>query len=211
MKTSQDIILKMTMGSDDGYTVEAYSPTLNNDVEYKKSISNIPRRYLNAELKAKTEEQKKLIHKMLKNYSNKKLENISDMLINGSIGTGKTHIALAFIKKLLEANLYCKYSTEYDLLNLFFMKKYDKFNQFKKTDVLIIDELGKRDLLDWQTIQIEELLSYRYNEQLPTILITNRNKKEFKAFVVDRVVDRLKDNNAITVTLTGVSLRGSNE
>lgn len=211
MKSSQNILLKMTMTSDDGYKVESYTPTLHNDVEYKKSISNIPRRYLNAQLKAKTEEQKKLINKMMINYANKKLEDISDMLINGTIGTGKTHIALAFINKLLEANTYCKYATEYDLLNLFFMKKYDKFNQFKQTDVLIIDELGKRDLLDWQTIQIEELLSYRYNEQLPTILITNRNKKEFKAFVGDRVVDRLKDNNAITVTLTGASLRGSSE
>lgn len=209
MKTAKDMILKMTMNSDDSYKVEAYTPTLNNDVEYKKSISNVPKRYLNARLEAKTEEQQKLIHKLILNYSNKKLENISDMLINGSIGTGKTHIALAFINKLLEANTYCKYSTEYDLLNLFFMKKYDKFNQFKQTDVLIIDELGKRDLLDWQTIQIEELLSYRYNEQLPTILITNRNKKEFKSFVGDRVVDRLKDNNAITITLTGESLRGS--
>jgi len=190
---------------------EKYASNFDKDSIYKKFISNIPKRYKRAKLEAKTALQEKLIEKFKDNFSCKKLENISDMLITGSVGTGKTHLAIALLNKLLEANIYCKYSSEYELLNLYFMKKYNEFEKFKTTDVLALDELAKRELLDWQIVQIEELLSYRYNEQLPTILITNRNKEEFKNFIGDRIIDRLKDNKVIVVNLTGDSLRGSEE
>jgi len=209
MKAVTPDIMKQAIGTDKSSKDEVYTPTLNNDILFKKSISNIPRRYKAALFEAKTDEQQKLIDKFRSNFNGKNIHDVSDMLIVGTVGTGKTYITIGLLNKLLEANIYCRYSTEYDLLNLYFMKKYDKFNQFKSTDVLVIDELGKRDLQDWQMIQIEELLSYRYNEQLPTILITNRNKEKFKEFVGDRIVDRLKDNKVITVALTGESLRGN--
>lgn len=186
-----------------------YMPSLDKDIIYKKSISNIPKRYINAKLEAKTNLQQKLINKIKNNFSNKKLEEASDMLITGSVGTGKTHLSIGLMNRLIEANIYCKYVTEYDLLSLYFMKKYSEFEKFKNTDVLVLDELAKRDLIDWQFVQIEELLSHRYNQQLPTILITNRSKEDFKKFLGNRIVDRLKENKVIVVNLNGKSLRDS--
>jgi DNA replication protein DnaC len=58
-------------------------------------------------------------------------------------------------------------------------------------------------------IQLEELISYRYNELLPTIFITNMNESEFKSFVGDRVASRLRENKVIRVMMDGEDLRGS--
>jgi DNA replication protein DnaC len=125
-----------------------------------------------------------------------------------SLGTGKTHLSIAFMKKFINAGIHSRYITEYQLLELYFQKKYDTFDNFRTAKLLVIDELGKRELQDWQKIVLEELISYRYNEQLPTIYITNMNEKEFKEFVGDRVVDRLRENGVIRATLVGESLRG---
>ena len=178
------------------------------EIEYLKSKANIPSRYEHSKFTAIAPNQKDLITVMKNNYAGKKLKDISDMLINGEIGTGKTYLAIGLINSLLNLNIECKYITEHALLELYFRKDYIKFDTFKKVKVLVIDELAKRELIDWQMIQIEELLSYRYNEQLPTILITNKNTKDFKSFLGSRLTDRLRGNNIIVHTLVGDSLRG---
>jgi len=56
---------------------------------------------------------------------------------------------------------------------------------FKNSQILILDELGKRELAEWQRIQLEELLSYRFNEMLATIYISNLTENRFKEFICD--------------------------
>jgi len=136
------------------------------------------------------------------------IDKSTDILIFGSIGTGKTYLscgfAIEFIKKRL---LDVKYTTEYQLLNLFFMKRYSEFEKFRDSTVLIVDEIGKRELVDWQKIQLEELFSHRYNEMLPTIYITNLLQAQFKRFIGERLVDRLKENSIKSFGFGGDSLR----
>lgn len=189
-------------------TNEVQVNVLKNNVEHIKQYANIPTRYKDAEFIAKTEEQEKLILSFKSNVNGKKISEIRDMLIFGSVGTGKTHICIAALNKMINRNMYCRYATEYHLMELYFQKKYDEFNAFKRVDILVIDELGKRELADWQIIQLEELISYRYNEMLPTIFITNMNENEFKTFVGDRVASRLRENKVIRVMMDGEDLRG---
>jgi DNA replication protein DnaC len=112
--------------------------------------------------------------------------------------------AIEFIKRRL---VEIRYATEYQLLNLFLQKKYLQFENFRDAKVLIIDEIGKRELVDWQKIQLEELISHRYNEMLPTIYITNLLQSQFKAFIGERLVDRLKENSIQSFGFSGDSLR----
>lgn len=182
---------------------------LNRSIEHIKEWSNIPCRYEKAEFIAKNEKQEKLISELKANFNGKKFKDINDMLIYGTVGTGKTHLIVAMLHKLINANIYCRYATEHHLLDMYFQKKYSDFDGFKKVSVLVIDELGKRELQDWQKIQLEELISYRYNNMLPTIYITNMEMKEFKKFVGNRVEDRLRENKVIRVLMDGESLRGS--
>ena len=181
---------------------------LKDNQEYILNNSGIPKRYLKAEFKAINKNQDKLIAGLRENFNGKKFEDIRDMLILGDIGTGKTHLTLAMLLKLASANIYCRYATEHNLLDLYFQKRYEEFEAFKKVNVLAIDEVGKRELQDWQKIQIEELISYRYNEMLPTIFITNLTSKEFKEFLGDRIVSRMRENKVKTILMTGEDLRG---
>jgi DNA replication protein DnaC len=72
---------------------------------------------------------------------------------------------------------------------------------------LILDEIGKRILADWQRVQLEELLSHRYNEILPTVYITNLEQSDFRAFLGSRLADRLRENHLERFAFDGGSLR----
>jgi len=172
-------------------------------------FANIPKRYENAKPEPINDYQVKLVDKMKNCFSKKQVNEMSDLLIIGSVGTGKTHLSIGLINNIIhKALIYCRYVTEFELLELYTQKKFDSFNGFKKVDILVLDEIGKRELQDWQKIQLEELISYRYNELLPTIYISNLETDEFKQFLGDRVTDRLKDNKISRVTLNSESLRG---
>jgi len=181
---------------------------LDSNVSHIYQWANIPSRYAHADFKAINPIQEKLVSIFNINFQGKNFKDIKDILIYGSVGTGKTHLTIGFLHKLIKANVYCRYATEHHLLDLHSQKRYSEFEGFKKVSILVIDELGKRDLIDWQKIQLEELISYRYNEMLPTIYITNMELEEFKTFVGDRVTDRLRENKVIRVLLNGKSLRG---
>ena len=172
------------------------------------NLSNIPKRYKRAVFKAKTNMQNEVLHYFVENFSQTVLDKSSDVLLFGAIGTGKTYLSCAFAIELIhKKQKKIKYITEYDLLSLYFEKEYQTFKKFKVCEILILDEIGKRVLADWQRIQLEELLSHRYNEKLPTIYISNLEQKAFKEFLGSRLADRLKENKLQRFAFNGESLR----
>ncbi len=178
-------------------------------VEYLLGKSHIPRRYRDAIFKPLTTTQKQIAQYYIENFFKKTLEEATDVLLFGAIGTGKTYLSCAFALELIRKRVIgVKYITEFELLNLYFQKEYQEFENFKKSSVLIVDEIGKRELAEWQRVQLEELLSYRFNEMLPTIYITNLTEKRFKDFLGDRLADRLREANIARFAFVGESLRG---
>lgn len=178
-------------------------------IETLLRLSNIPKRYKNAIFKPKTAIQEQTIDYLKQNFNKKLLTESSDTLLFGSIGTGKTYLGCAFALEAIKTRqIGVRYITEYALLSLYFEKEYETFKKFKSCDILIIDEIGKRILAEWQRVQLEELLSHRYNEMLPTIYITNLEQKAFKDFLGSRLADRLRENHLKRFTFDGESLRG---
>jgi len=170
------------------------------------NLSNIPKRYKNAIFQPKTKIQNSVSQYFINNF--KSLKKSTDILLFGAIGTGKTYISCAFALELIKSNQKSvKFITEYDLLALYFEKKYEAFKSFRECEILILDEIGKRVLADWQRIQLEELLSHRYNEMLPTIYITNLEQDDFRAFLGSRLADRLRENGLKRFAFDGESLR----
>lgn len=208
MKISGEFNIGDIVGRESKVNNEVQEQVLKNNVDHIRQYSNIPTRYQNAEFVAMNEEQETLIKQFKANFNGKNFNQMNDVLIYGSVGTGKTHLTIAMLHKMINANIYCRYVTEHHLLDLYSQKRYDEFDAFKKVKVLVIDEIGKRKLVDWQMIHLEELISYRYNEMLPTIFITNLDLDEFKKFVGDRVADRLRENKVIRILMEGKSLRG---
>ena len=182
----------------------------NHQIQTLLNLSNIPKRYNKAIFKAKTSIQTEVLQYFVENFSQMSLDQSSDVLLFGAIGTGKTYLSCAFALELIHKKQKgVKYITDYDLLSLYFEKNYQEFKKFKESDILILDEIGKRVLADWQRIQLEELLSHRYNQRRPTIYITNLEQEAFREFLGLRLADRLKENNLERFAFNGVSLRGA--
>ena len=173
--------------------------------------SNIPKRQRKAIFSPRTDAQREVAKYFNQNFATSPLEESTDVLLFGTIGTGKTYLSCAFAIELIKRRgIEVKYVTEYDLLDAFFKKEYQRFDNFKQAQLLIVDELGKRELAEWQKIQLEELFSYRFNEMLPTIYITNLTEDRFKDFIGERLADRLRESNVARFAMVGDSLRGGN-
>ncbi len=104
------------------------------------------------------------------------------LLFTGSVGLGKTHLAVAILQKLtLEKGvpaLFCDYrellkqitnsynsrveTTELEVLKPIF-----------ETEVLVLDELGAAKPTDWVWDTVALILNTRYNDRRTTIITTN--------------------------------------
>jgi DNA replication protein DnaC len=104
------------------------------------------------------------------------------LLLTGSIGVGKTHLAVAILRSLIVEKgvrgLFCDYrellkeiqhsynpqvaTTELEILQPVF-----------DAEVLVLDELGATKPTDWVWDTVALLLNSRYNDKRTTIITTN--------------------------------------
>ncbi len=104
------------------------------------------------------------------------------LLLTGSIGVGKTHLATAILQKLILEKgvpaLFCDYrellksitnsynahvhTTELEVLQPVF-----------RAEVLVIDELGAAKPTEWVWETVAHILNTRYNDKRTTIITTN--------------------------------------
>jgi len=145
------------------------------------------------------------------------------LLITGSIGVGKTHLAVGILLALIEERgaqaLFYDYrellkqiqhsynpqvnSTELDILKPVF-----------DAEVLVLDELGAQKPTDWVWDTVALILNTRYNDKRTTIITTNypnlapgANKEETLG---DRIGERMRSRLAemcVAVEITGKDFR----
>jgi DNA replication protein DnaC len=104
------------------------------------------------------------------------------LLLTGSIGVGKTHLAVGILQALVvergASGLFCDYrdllkqvqnsynpsvaATELEVLRPVF-----------EAEVLVLDELGAAKPSDWVWDTVAHILNTRYNDQRTTIITTN--------------------------------------
>lgn len=100
------------------------------------------------------------------------------LILAGGYGSGKTHLAAAVCNVLVDRGIPVLYGTfvehlenirndfEHTGLNLYLSK-------MKSTPVLVIDDLGKEKKTDWTRQTLFDVINYRYEHMLPTIITTN--------------------------------------
>ena len=98
--------------------------------------------------------------------------------IGGQSGCGKTHICTAIIGNFIKQGLSARYFVWREdstiLKGMINEHEYtDRINEFKKTDVLYIDDLFKQNEIKDADIKLAfELIDYRLRQQLKTIIST---------------------------------------
>ena len=173
---------------------------------------------------ATTNEQKKLVETL--NDGIKKGFN-KNILIIGSVGTGKTHLAYAVVNALAEkktASSGYRYYSEEKVIYRPIKSIIDnikaawkdpeaaEMSSYCSVPVLIIDEIGVQYGSESERTELYEVFNRRYEDELPIIAISNHDKDALLKILGQRIYDRLTGGAAI-FELTGRSYRqgGAND
>jgi DNA replication protein DnaC len=101
-------------------------------------------------------------------------------VLSGPSGCGKTHLAAAIANERLSQGYPAFYVTTPDLLDHLRSAyspdseiPYDEFfNQVRNAPLLVLDDLGAQTSTSWAKEKLDQLLTYRFNSELPTVIVT---------------------------------------
>ena len=103
------------------------------------------------------------------------------LLIQGPTGVGKTHIAIAVLRRLLARGFECVFFDYQTLLDSI-RQSYnpaagatDKqvYKAALDTEVVLLDDLGSHRVTDWVEDTVTAIINHRYNERKALIVTTN--------------------------------------
>ena len=130
------------------------------------------------------------------------------LIISGTKGTGKTHIAAAIANQLLSSGTAVVCMTERNL--------YDKIKRtysydcgenesdirkiYETVPLLIIDDLGKEKASEWTLSTLYAIIDGRYERAMPTIITTNYDVSS----LIDRITATSYRETADTTTAEAI-------
>jgi DNA replication protein DnaC len=131
------------------------------------------------------------------------------LILTGDVGTGKTHLLAACAHEIVRAFKSCRFVSVGDLfaeIKKSFGRGREEFDvsELQSADFLLLDDVGASRGTEWELSILHELLRYRYDETLPTLLTTNVSDLEHA--VGTRIADRFAEN-MVRLTIAGSSRR----
>lgn len=130
-----------------------------------------------------------------------KMENGDGLIMMGNMGTGKTHLICGTIKQAIKGGCTARYYTASELFDdtraSFGGDGQGKVAKAKICDLLALDEIGVGRGTDTEMQVLHEVLGYRYDECLPTIIATNLDAEGLRGWIGDRIFDRLRENSDV--------------
>jgi len=119
----------------------------------------------------------------------------------GGTGCGKTHLAAAIVNYRYQANqpaLFVVVSDFLDHLRSAFSPEskvsYDQsFERVKTAPLLVLDDFGEQTTTPWAREKLYQVLNYRYNARLPTVITTRYSLEEIHENIESSISSRLVD------------------
>ena len=140
----------------------------------------------------------------------------SSLVLCGRPGTGKTHLANAMAISLINHGISVLYTTSFRMMARI-KSTYSKYNEtetesgvikdFTRRDLLIVDEVGVQFGSDAEKVLFYQIINGRYDNVLPTVLISNLTAKELEQFIGERCFDRLKEGSGAVLSFDWESFR----
>ncbi|OGN92069.1 MAG: hypothetical protein A2Z70_03215 [Chloroflexi bacterium RBG_13_48_17] len=119
------------------------------------------------------------------------------LILVGVNGCGKTHLAAAIANHLRREGKSVLFIVVTDLLDYLRSTfnpesrvSYDElFERIKKAPVLILDDFGEQAATQWAQEKLYQLINYRYNARLATVITTCLSLDEIERRISSRMVD----------------------
>lgn len=145
------------------------------------------------------------------------------VLLMGSVGVGKTHLAVSILKGLTERGFSCLFYEFGTLLKEIqdsynphtFSSELSVLAPVLGTEILVLDELGASKPTDWVRDTMAHVINTRYNDKKLTIFTTNyldERRRDGEEVLEDRIGTRLRSRlyeMCKTVVMTGEDFRKS--
>jgi DNA replication protein DnaC len=120
------------------------------------------------------------------------------LVLRGGYGCGKTHLAAAIANAHLAAGAHVFFSIVPDLLDHLRAAfaptseiRYDEmFERVREAGLLVLDDLGAENGTAWATEKLFQIINYRYNFRMPTVITTN---SRLLSHMDERLSSRLSD------------------
>jgi DNA replication protein DnaC len=135
------------------------------------------------------------------------------LVLLGENGCGKTHLAAAIANHLNKNNKSVLFIVVPDFLdhlrsafNPVKHISYDGlFEKVKKASVLILDDFGEQAVTSWTQEKLYQLINYRYNAQLATVITMSYSLDEIENRISSRMVD---PSISLVFNITAADYRG---
>ena len=163
------------------------------------------------------------VQKVILNQCNEYLINFdkiqksgSTLFFCGSVGTGKTHLAVSILKSLyIDQHIRGKYITVMQMLREIrntYNRNSDKTEQqiidkYINFPILVLDEVGVQLGTDNEKMLIFEIMDGRYQAVRPSIIISNLSIKNMETYLGERVIDRLRSDDGGLIVMDWKSYR----
>jgi DNA replication protein DnaC len=126
------------------------------------------------------------------------------LMLTGTYGCGKTHLAAAIANTLADRGnppLFIMVPDLLDHLRATFSPassvSYDRrFDEVRTASMLVLDDLGAQSASPWAKEKLHQLFNYRYNAELPTVLTV---AVEMLESIDERLRVRLMDERFCTI------------
>ena len=128
------------------------------------------------------------------------------LLLLGNVGTVKTHLAAAIAQHLVtQKNASAVYRTVYSLMQ-YIKGSFDKHAEYTEAKayenlitphLLIIDEIGATKTTEFEQAALFNVINGRYEDKVPTIVISNLMPAELAGSLGERSVDRLREGGGL--------------